>query len=915
MPDPLDPDARFEAAASLLGSFMQQHTAPLETDFEHFVGLHPECAHELRELWQARGPADRAWDAALQDADTRRRQVDSLLATVREPGSFPERYSIEGRLGAGGMGVVFRVKDRKLGRTLALKQMREQVDRDPVGGEAGVRPRNLHRFLDEARLTSQLDHPGIVPVHEIGLDERGRVFFTMKLVHGRDLAEVLRLHAAADAQWGTTRIVGLLQRACEAVAYAHERGVIHRDLKPGNIRIGDFGEVFVMDWGLARGPAVGEGTLPESEPAGAASEARAPGLDPLAGLERSREGQALGTPAYMSPEQARGERELVGVASDVYSLGAILYELLAGIPPYGDRERAATPELAVFRVVREGPSRLANLAASAPRELVAICERAMARDPRERYSSAADLASDLRAYLEGRVVLAYETGPWAELRKWVRRNPVLTGAFALVLVASIVAVLYKARGDRNERLAAVTYRLDDVERLLARADELWPPLPGKIPELEQWLVDARRSVLGSDGLPGFDEVRGIAVELEQALGKTAAQPAAKPAAQDEGSGFVKRLRRQLCWIDDPETGVVAGMSNEHGWGIEERIRRIRETQERTLDSELARARWREACASIADRVRSPRYGGLMIEPQYGLLPLQPNERGLWEFAYLLTGFEPASLPPRVGVRAEDALTLVLLPGGTFQMGAQKSSEYEPQFDPYAQTHEAPVHSVELAPFFISKFEMTQAQWLRIADDEPSRWGANELGWANSRVHPVEQVTWDDCNNWLTRMGLEIPTEAQWEYSTRGGTHTVWPVADVADRPRLRFHANLSDEYLRDHSTASNYIIEPWSDGYTVHAPVGTFAPDNFGLHDTLGNVQEWCRDGFSMYTTELNADPDGYIPPSPERPLPRIIRGGSWDGDAVNYCRSAARTEGTRGMATFNLGVRPALRLEKYRRP
>ncbi len=906
MSDSLEREARFEAAASLLGVFLQQHGEPAVEDLERLAAQHPECAGELRELWRERGPANLAWDAASREQDAKRRRITDLLAGVREPATFPERYSIEGRLGAGGMGVVYQVRDRKLARTLALKVIRAQAEGSPVAGPREVHPQQLHRFLEEARLTSQLDHPGIVPVHEVGIDDTGRAFFTMKLVRGRDLAEVLRLHHERDPHWSTTRLVGIVQRACEAIAYAHERGVIHRDLKPANIRVGDFGEVFVMDWGLARASAPADGADSADTAADPGQHLPAcvqeqPEQEFPAGMERSREGQAIGTPAYMAPEQAQGNRVRVGISSDVYSLGAILYQLLAGFAPYGDREAPLTPELAVFRVMREPPTPLARVAPRAPSELVAICERAMERESSRRYPSATALAADLAAFLERRVVSAYERGAWAELRKWVLRNRVLSISMALLLSTLVVALLYKVRGDRNETLASVTHRIDDVESLIDRADRLWPPVPEMVPELEHWLVDAQRSVSGGDGLPGFEDLRRITLDLAAYR---------RPYLVESGaSSFVGRLLDVLCLIDDPESGLLHGRSLEHGWGIEQRQRLIAATREATLDSPHARERWQAACASLADPTATPRYHGLVIEPQFGLLPLGCNAEGLWEFAYLLTGEEP--VPPRgvLATRPEDALVFVLLPGGTFQMGAQAERPDGKNFDPNAQRDESPVTDIELAPFLLSKYELTQAQWLRITAKEPSRYKPGPAGWPITMTNPVEQVSWYDCRTWLDRIGLEIPTEAQWEYAARAETHTIWSTGNV--RSELKLVANLADQSLK--GQASNWILEDWDDPFSAHAPVGQFAPNGFGLYDMHGNVQEWCRDGHCLYS-KVPEYPDGSRGPPLDSPDSRIMRGGSWDSDAINYARSAARTLASPGTAMHQLGVRPALRLQKYLR-
>ena len=222
-----------------------------------------------------------------------------------------DRYAPERVIGRGGMGVVLSARDLDLERVVALKRLRGDGSEPDDPGST----RALGRFLEEARLTGSLDHPCIVPVHDVGVDGEGNAFFTMKLVHGRTLADVLRRRSpGTEAEWSQTRIVDLLHRVSQAVAFAHSRGVVHRDLKPANLMIGDFGEAYVMDWGIAVAGGHEDGK-------GAEAEVTGPGP-----------GAVVGTPCYMPPEQARGER--VGPLADVYALGAILYEVLAGRRPY-----------------------------------------------------------------------------------------------------------------------------------------------------------------------------------------------------------------------------------------------------------------------------------------------------------------------------------------------------------------------------------------------------------------------------------------------------------------------------------------------------------------------------------------------------------------------------------------------------
>jgi serine/threonine protein kinase/formylglycine-generating enzyme required for sulfatase activity len=304
---------------------------------------------------------------------------------------LPERYEKLDLIGAGTFGEVWRVLDRVLDRALAMKMLRLEY--------AGS-PQMRARFLTEARITAGLQHPGIVAVHDQGELEDRRLWFTMKEVRGRTLRAVIdEVHASAGPDsfretpggWTFRRLVDAFARIAQAVAYAHDHGVVHRDLKPENLMTGEFGEVLVMDWGLARrlsDPAAGHGVDPPSV------------SRMVDDSQITQHGDVLGTPAYMSPEQARGENTLVGPASDVYSLGAILYHLLAGRPPY---DGSAGVVLQQIRGTK-GPMPLDEATqgqAPVPAELVAVSTRAMQRAIADRYPDAGALARDVVAFLDG----------------------------------------------------------------------------------------------------------------------------------------------------------------------------------------------------------------------------------------------------------------------------------------------------------------------------------------------------------------------------------------------------------------------------------------------------------------------------------------------------------------------------------
>jgi hypothetical protein len=305
-------------------------------------------------------------------------------------------------LGSGGMGEVLVARDRILERELALKRIRADEE---DGDEGSLGAMRVRRFLEEAQVTAQLGHPGVVPVHELGIDPEGRLFFTMQRVEGVTLDRAFELAREGAEGWTHVRVVEVLIRVCEAVAYAHSRNVIHRDLKPANIMVGRFGETYVMDWGLAKARAE------EVAPTAGETSPRHPRTDPDTSAWTTQEGSILGTPCYMPPEQAAGRTADLGPAADVYALGAILYHYLTGRRPYEDQVSRGSSFEVLERLAEHEPTPVLTLAPEASPELARVCEQTMARDPVHRPQDLLEVAAALRAHFDqpvrrARVLLA-----------------------------------------------------------------------------------------------------------------------------------------------------------------------------------------------------------------------------------------------------------------------------------------------------------------------------------------------------------------------------------------------------------------------------------------------------------------------------------------------------------------------------
>jgi serine/threonine-protein kinase len=389
------------------------------------------------------------------------------------PTSLGMRFRILRPLARGGLGEVFVARDEELRREVALKAIQAEH-----AGDAGSR----YRFQLEAEITGRLEHPGIIPVYGMGQDDRGRPYYAMRFIRGESLkSAIARFHEAEASDRDRDRaeralaLRGLLGRfvdVCNAIAYAHNRGILHRDLKPANVMLGQFGETLVVDWGLAKPAGRPDGLVRgEHEEATLRPES-------ASGDGTTQPGSWLGTPSFMSPEQAAGRVDLIGPASDVYSLGATLYNLLTGRPPFEGADIFTT----IDKVKRGAfpPPRAVN--PRVPPPLEAVCRKAMALRIDDRYPTPRALADDLEHWLADETVSAYREPAHLWLARWGRRHrPAVAGGAALLLTAvvalSVSTVLISreaAREEQQRRLAELNFRRarDAVDQMLTEVAEV-----------------------------------------------------------------------------------------------------------------------------------------------------------------------------------------------------------------------------------------------------------------------------------------------------------------------------------------------------------------------------------------------------------------------------------------------------------
>jgi len=764
---------------------------------------------------------------------------ETAPAVVAGPPEFTpaaEKYEIEGKIGGGGMGEVLLVADRDLNRQIAMKVLRAGLAESAE---------NRVKFVAEAQATSQLEHPGIPPVHDIGVTPSGRIYFTMKLVRGRTLAEVLKDLLLGirpvKREYTLHKLASILERVAEALHFAHEKGVIHRDLKPENIMLGAYGEVHVMDWGLARIAG-----LPEEE----AME------DPVVTAEAERgsstlDGTVKGTIPYMSPEQARGEASTLDRRSDVYALGVLLYEMLTLHPSFGDQgmETLAKVQLGEFVPVTER-----NPRRPVPEALGELTMRAMSLSPDDRPKSAEAFEEELRAWLDGR---SEADRRHREAEALAEKGKAAAGCFT---------------GLKGELLSA-----EDRAEAMEKDFKSFDPLSEKRP-----LLKARK------------KVRALKTELALAFAETVKYLEAALVAEEKNSAARRALaelwRGRLADAElegnEADTAYALEMIGRYDDGALEKV--ISGEGTLSLRSEPADAEVFLSRLTDRDGVLEPEE-----ERSLGHTPVGPISLPMGSYLVTLRhpDFPEVRYPVFVSrnrdwkgavmlrMSEEIGEDFVYVPGGPFVYGEGKETCEKVLADFAIARY--PVTFAEYADFLAALPEeeaenrkpQTPGDGPYVEKGEDGRYHPLPViveGKARERClleHgegfeeriPVMGISFDDAQAycvWKTKKtGKEwrLPTEEEREKAARGVDGRRFPWGSVDD-PSLAKCRDSRDEDSQPE-------------------PVGTFetAASIYGMGDAAGNMWDWTDSWF-----------DG------RRSL-RVLRGGSWD-DASTYLRCAFRS-------------------------
>ncbi len=758
---------------------------------------------------------------------------------------LPERYDDLGPIARGGWGEVRRVRDRVLDRVVVVKILAwEHLDS----------PHTLGRFLNEATITASLEHPGIVPVHDRGVLEDGRPWFTMKEVRGETLTASLATSTSEiDPGVRLRRLIEILARVAETLGFAHRRAVIHRDIKPSNIMVGDLGEVLVLDWGIARRDGetlTGQYGRPDS------------------GTLDTAPGEILGTVAYMSPEQARGLHGLVGPASDVFSIGLVLFEVLeARRARSSERVRAWVEAAAGTRVELDAS------VPDVPEDLREIYARCVAPNRADRYADGGVLASALRGWLDGvarreRAARAIEEA----CRHGARADELRKSRDALRTRAALLLASATPDDDVGTRLAAwdLEDEASDADRMLA-------------------LEEARRTTSLETAL-GHDAGNAVAHAELASIYRTRVVDAEARGAVAEAASLETLLR----YHDRGEhqrflTGNGRLELDTAPSGALVEVRRVSEKGRRLVEGDIAfrgvtpfgvdvpAGSYLVCIFSVAGETRYP----VQIARDERWDTVRPGGGGPTRVRLLAAGSDEIHIPAGFTIVGGDALAAEPVPKAKvwvddfwimrFPVTCAAYLEFLNEQEASGRHEVAIRHAPRWPRGAHAEEPMAVLQRdgvFQMAPDEhgrdvPSDWPVQSIDWHSARAYA----------QWLaerTGSAWRLPNELEWEKAARGCDRRAYPWGAQPEPTWARMLGSTQDAPCRASVDSYPYDVSP------------------YGVRGLAGNVRDWCA---NVWALDGPAPENGLLviaPDDPDDPLPRTIKGGAWNSVPA-YARAAGR--------------------------